>query len=109
MVASKFPQYYLLTAYQREQVGTIYKGMKRFKIVNIRKLSLLLLLALTLSNCWLDNTHTDYSAAKSHMQPSDKLNNTERDGYIIVKNKGKYYRISPSGTRTEVKIQYHRR
>lgn len=81
--------------------------MKNFKIVSIRKLSLLLLFASILSSCWLDNTHTDYSAAKSHMKPSDKLNNTERDGYIIVKNNGKYYRISPSGTRTEVKKQYH--
>lgn len=83
--------------------------MKRFKIVSIKKLSLFLLLVCTLSSCWLDNTHTDYSAAKSHMQPSDKLRNTERGGYIIVKNNGKHYRISPSGTRTEVKIQYHRR
>ena len=65
--------------------------------MNIKKLSLLLFLTFTLAGCWLDNTH------------ADKLRNTERGGYIIVKNNGKYYRISPSGTRTEVQIRYRRR
>ena len=83
--------------------------MKKITIMNIKKLSLLLFLTFTLAGCWLDNTHADYGAAKSHMLPSDKLRNTERGGYIIVKSNGKYYRISPSGTRTEVQIRYRRR
>ena len=83
--------------------------MINLTIVNIKKLSLLLFFAFTLASCWLDNAHTDYSAAKSHMLPSDKLRNTEKGGYIIVKNNDKYYRISPSGTRTEVQIRYQRR
>lgn len=76
---------------------------------SIKKLILLLFSISTLSSCWLDNTRTDFSAAKSHMQSSDKLRNTEASGSIIVKNSGKYYRIFPDGERTEVEIRYHYR
>lgn len=43
---------------------------------------------------------------KEHMLSGDKIVQSERGGYYIVKNSGKYYRIGPTGTRSEVKKVY---
>lgn len=40
------------------------------------------------------------------MLSGDKIVQSERGGYYIVKNSGKYYRIGPTGTRSEVKKVY---
>lgn len=48
----------------------------------------------------------NWKKCKEHMLSGDKIVQSERGGYYIVKNSGKYYRIGPTGTRSEVKKVY---
>jgi hypothetical protein len=48
----------------------------------------------------------NWSKAKEHLYSTDDIIQTERGGYYIVENGGKYYRVGPSGTRSEVKRVY---
>ena len=48
----------------------------------------------------------NWKKCKEHMYSDDKIIQSERGGYYIIKKNGKYYRSGPTGTRSEVQKVY---